>query len=338
MLEAAGVRVRDVAAPMSTRRRPRPGLPAPGRAARHRRGAGRAEGAKSVVARAADALVLGADSGARARRRHDARQAGDRARTRWRSCARCAGEHHMISSAAVDRRGRRSRSGARSNARRCTCGRCREAFIAGLSRRRMAGDRGLRRLLPDRGAGRAIVRADRGQPFHRARPAAAAVARLSARARGAGVHDGMPYAEVIGDPIAQSKSPLIHGFWLDAARHRCATIARACDARRACRTISPTRRADPDWRGCNVTMPHKQAVHRSGRRSRRHPRQRSARSTRSSAQTDGALIGTNTDAAGFLAPARRARPRRPRTVAVVGAGGAARAVLFALARRSGSGT
>ncbi|MFN3510094.1 MAG: shikimate dehydrogenase, partial [Tsuneonella troitsensis] len=24
-----------------------------------------------------------------------------------------------------------------------------------------------------------------------------------------------PYAEVIGDPIAQSKSPAIHGFWLD---------------------------------------------------------------------------------------------------------------------------
>ena len=23
-----------------------------------------------------------------------------------------------------------------------------------------------------------------------------------------------PYAEVIGDPIAQSKSPMIHGFWL----------------------------------------------------------------------------------------------------------------------------
>ncbi|MEC7400197.1 MAG: shikimate dehydrogenase, partial [Pseudomonadota bacterium] len=24
-----------------------------------------------------------------------------------------------------------------------------------------------------------------------------------------------PYAEVIGDPIAQSKSPAIHGFWLE---------------------------------------------------------------------------------------------------------------------------
>ena len=27
-------------------------------------------------------------------------------------------------------------------------------------------------------------------------------------------HEPLPYAEVIGDPIYQSKSPLIHGFWL----------------------------------------------------------------------------------------------------------------------------
>ena len=26
---------------------------------------------------------------------------------------------------------------------------------------------------------------------------------------------GVPYAEVIGDPIAYSKSPLIHKFWLE---------------------------------------------------------------------------------------------------------------------------
>ena len=27
--------------------------------------------------------------------------------------------------------------------------------------------------------------------------------------------DTLPYAEVIGDPIAHSKSPVIHGFWLE---------------------------------------------------------------------------------------------------------------------------
>ena len=28
--------------------------------------------------------------------------------------------------------------------------------------------------------------------------------------------DTLPYAEVIGDPITHSKSPLIHNFWLKA--------------------------------------------------------------------------------------------------------------------------
>jgi len=48
-------------------------------------------------------------------------------------------------------------------------------------------------------------------------------------------------------------------------------------------------------------------------------------------QPDGAMIGTNTDAAGFYAPiAERDLAGQP--VVVIGAGGAARAVLFALAR------
>ncbi len=68
-----------------------------------------------------------------------------------------------------------------------------------------------------------------------------------------------PYAEVIGDPIAQSKSPLIHGFWLEA-------LGLAGDYRRAhvksddLASYIEERRTDPDWRGCNVTMPHKGAV------------------------------------------------------------------------------
>src|SRR3546814_4985538 len=71
----------------------------------------------------------------------------------------------------------------------------------------MARDFGLRRLLSDRGAGRAALFQNRGQPVHRARDALAARARLSADA---GSVDVMSYAEVIGDPIKHSKSPLIH--------------------------------------------------------------------------------------------------------------------------------
>ena len=67
------------------------------------------------------------------------------------------------------------------------------------------------------------------------------------------------YAEVIGDPIRQSKSPLIHTFWigklgLDAdyrAEH--VTVERL-------EAYLAERRNDPDWRGCNVTMPHKQTI------------------------------------------------------------------------------
>ena len=138
-----------------------------------------------------------------------------------------------------------------------------------------------------------------------------------------------PYAEVIGDPIAHSKSPLIHGFWLDA-------LGIEGDYRRA--HVKPEeleayiadRRADPDWRGCNVTIPHKVAVMDligdPG----------DVRGTIGAMNTivrqpDGSLIGTNTDAAGFYAPLAEL-DLDGAAVAVVGAGGAARAVLFALAR------
>ena len=69
----------------------------------------------------------------------------------------------------------------------------------------------------------------------------------------------LPYAEVIGDPIAQSKSPQIHNFWLAKlgieAEYRAAHVRPDELA-----DYLSQRRADPAWRGCNVTMPHKQAV------------------------------------------------------------------------------
>ena len=138
-----------------------------------------------------------------------------------------------------------------------------------------------------------------------------------------------PYAEVIGDPIAHSKSPLIHGFWLD-------TLGIEAEYRKM--HVTPegladyveSRRGDPAWRGCNVTIPHKQAmldlVEDRG----------DVRASIGAVNTvvrgeDGALIGTNTDAGGFYAPIAGLDLEGLHAV-VIGAGGAARAILFALSR------
>lgn len=70
---------------------------------------------------------------------------------------------------------------------------------------------------------------------------------------------GVPYAEVIGDPVAHSKSPLIHKFWLEAlglaGDYRATRIAAGELA-----AFLASRRTDPDWRGCNVTMPFKETI------------------------------------------------------------------------------
>ncbi|MEO7410057.1 MAG: shikimate dehydrogenase, partial [Sphingomicrobium sp.] len=66
----------------------------------------------------------------------------------------------------------------------------------------------------------------------------------------------VPYAEVIGDPIVQSKSPAIHKFWLAAlgmeGDYRAVRVNRG-----ELPDYLARRRADPAWRGCNVTMPLK---------------------------------------------------------------------------------
>lgn len=138
-----------------------------------------------------------------------------------------------------------------------------------------------------------------------------------------------PYAEVIGDPIAHSKSPLIHGFWLDAlsidADYRAVHVAVDSLA-----GYIDAARANADWRGCNVTLPHKVAVmalvdDRGGVRDTIGAMNTVLR------QPDGAVIGTNTDAGGFVAPIADL-DLAGQHVTVVGAGGAARAVLWALAR------
>ena len=138
-----------------------------------------------------------------------------------------------------------------------------------------------------------------------------------------------PYAEVIGDPIAQSKSPIMHGFWLerlgidaDYGRRHLATADLP--------GFIAERRADPDWRGCNVTIPHKQSV--MPVLDRIDPVAAAIGAVNTIVPRDGVLVGHNTDAPGFLEPLRPRLAERHllRTARIFGTGGAARAIAHAL--------
>ena len=140
-----------------------------------------------------------------------------------------------------------------------------------------------------------------------------------------------PYAEVIGDPIAQSKSPAIHNYWLGKlgleADYRAAHVMSE-----GLEEYFRSRRADGNWRGCNVTMPHKQAVMAHLDRIEDPARAIGAVNTIYPA-SDRLLAGSNTDADGFLEPLRDVLSERHlfRMARILGTGGAARAIVTALA-------
>ena len=142
-----------------------------------------------------------------------------------------------------------------------------------------------------------------------------------------------PYAEVIGDPISHSKSPLIHNFWLNKL---------GIDAEyRACH-VTPDklsdyfarRRGDAAWRGCNVTIPHKVAALGLVDKSLEAVTVTGALNTVFRVHLDeergDRLVGNNTDLRGFAEPLRESLHPRGRAL-ILGAGGAARAVYVALA-------
>ena len=140
-----------------------------------------------------------------------------------------------------------------------------------------------------------------------------------------------PYAEVIGDPIAQSKSPKIHGFWLQ--KLGIDADYRACHVKpEGLADYIAQRRGDPDWRGCNVTMPHKQAIMPLLDRIDATATEIGAVNTVKRG-SDGGLEGTNTDSRGFLEPLKGDLNAAHffRMARIIGTGGAARAIITALA-------
>ena len=137
-------------------------------------------------------------------------------------------------------------------------------------------------------------------------------------------------AEVIGDPIDHSKSPAIHGFWLD----RMGLAGRYDRTRVPAEDLAAflaDRRGDPGWRGCNVTVPLKERI--APLLDRLNPAAALIGAVNTVVRDGDTLVGHNTDAAGFLEPLRAelARPHLFRMARVLGTGGAARAVVSALA-------
>ncbi|MEZ5787764.1 MAG: shikimate dehydrogenase [Xanthobacteraceae bacterium] len=136
---------------------------------------------------------------------------------------------------------------------------------------------------------------------------------------------------VIGWPAAHSRSPLIHRYWLK--RHRIAGDYRAEAVPPEDFAAFVRNLAAHGYVGANVTVPHKAAALAL---SQPDARARAIGAANTLWLDDGILRSTNTDAEGFIANLDAAAPGWDagiETALVLGAGGAARAVVFGLIAR-----
>lgn len=134
-------------------------------------------------------------------------------------------------------------------------------------------------------------------------------------------------AAVIGWPVSHSLSPRLHGYWL--AEH-------GIDARYAALPVEPERLSDTlkilpamGLRGVNLTLPHKEIALACMDSLDAIASDIGAVNT-VTFDAQGKAHGTNTDAYGFqahIAPLLKAKARK---AVVLGAGGASRAVIYAL--------
>lgn len=137
-------------------------------------------------------------------------------------------------------------------------------------------------------------------------------------------------AGVMGWPVAHSRSPRIHGYWLREAGVDGAYVPLAVppDALGTALAALPLL----GFRGCNLTVPHKEAALAHMGSLSEAARRVGAVNTVTVGE-DGALAGDNTDGLGFVRHLRETVPmwRADEPAIVLGAGGAARAVVAALA-------
>ena len=137
----------------------------------------------------------------------------------------------------------------------------------------------------------------------------------------------MKQACVIGWPIEQSRSPLIHGHWLKtygiAGRYDRVAVPPG-EAAAFVHTLEAR-----GLEGCNVTAPHKQAVFEAA--DWRDPSAEAVGAANTVWRDGSKVCVANTDTYGFMTHLNRSAPgwdKRDAPVAVLGAGGAARAIVY----------
>ena len=140
---------------------------------------------------------------------------------------------------------------------------------------------------------------------------------------------GLKRACVVGWPVAHSRSPLIHGYWL--ARYR-------IDGSYSRAAVKPAEAADflcnlraQGFVGCNVTIPHKETAFAVADATL--PAARAAGAANTLWYDGGRLMADNTDGAGFVSNIRATVPGFAfdgAVVSLLGAGGSARGIVHAL--------
>lgn len=140
----------------------------------------------------------------------------------------------------------------------------------------------------------------------------------------------IPLAGVMGCPIAHSKSPRLHNYWLSKHQidgHYVPLHVERDNLEQAVRALPML-----GFVGCNVTIPHKEVVIGIADVVTDRALKIGAANTLSFGG-DGQIHADNTDAYGFIENIRQHMPgwsSRGKKITVIGAGGAARAVVVAL--------
>jgi shikimate dehydrogenase len=146
------------------------------------------------------------------------------------------------------------------------------------------------------------------------------------------IETNAPRAGVVGWPVAHSRSPTIHRYWLEEFGLK-GSYERFAVRPAEFREFA-TRIGRDGLVGANITAPHKETAYALC--DRRTPVADALGAVNTYWREDGRLWGDNTDVAGFLANMDESAPgwaSQAKLAVVIGAGGAARAILYALISR-----